>query len=1188
MQKEKELKHFLTPKINISTIKEKGEKKIVSIITPSYYADCSDLMMKGGEFYAVLDRSTNMWITDEVKLFRMIDDELYSYRDEIGKVDGFGIYRDSNGLEIKVNSVCDFTNRELIYLRTYLKNLPKNFNYKQLDDVVTYIDEKVTWSEYRSKRLKYDILKGDTKAYDEIMTTLYDEEEKTKIEWAIGSVLAKEKLVAIYGKPGSGKSTVIDLILKIFEGYTTVFVASDLASKSNQFATEYFRNNPLVAIQDDGSLERIDSPIINEIVSHKTIAINEKGVKKYSLTPKCVLFMATNDLIDIHDIGKGISRRLLDVYPSGRKLPVDKYFSLVSQLDYEIGAIAYKCLHTYRDMGLSYYLKYKPMSMIEKTNYIHQFMFDEYDKISSYQYLTRNDLYKWYKEYCEESHYLYYDKRDRFFEQIKEYFNESYDIKKIEGKTYRHVLGGFKTEMFVSDYKKETNKDDGWIDMNSSSSLFDELYLECKAQYAIEKNGRYIPKTSWDKCDTILNDIDTTKDHYVKPPEQLIVLDFDITDENGDKDIEANIKAANQYPPTYAEYSRSGKGIHLHYIYNGDIDKLKAIIGRNIECKTFTGKSALRRKLTKCNDIPISTISSGLPLKEGGKMTNSYEIQDVRHLRNLIRKALKKETNLGGTKPNIDYIQMLLQECEKQGMEYDISDLAEDIQTFAMKSTHNARYCMNIVSKMNFKSNIETQKKVISDSEKPIVFFDCEVFKNLFIICWKKYHSDEVVAMINPRPIDVENLVVSSRLIGYNNRLYDNHILYARIMGYTEYQLYLLSCTNISSTKNEGRFGEAYNLSYTDVYDFLSSGNKKSLKKWEIELKCPHVENEWPWDQEVPKELWPTIADYCKNDVISTEKVFDACKDDWQARKMLAALSGLTVNDTTNKHTTKIIVGNDKNPQFNYVYTDLSTIFPGYKYDPKGIDKSEYIENTKIVAGKSIYRGEDPGEGGYAIGFPGIYKDVALLDVASMHPHSAIRLNIFGDEYTKRFEELVEARVFIKHGDYENAGKLLNGMLKPFLNENTKPEVLANALKTAINSVYGLTSASFDNKLKDPRNVDNIVAKYGALFMINLKHEVMQRGYKVVHIKTDSIKIANADNEIIEFVNEYGKKYGYTFEHEATYDRIALVNDAVYIAHYADTDWCEDLYGYIPDKNKKKSGTWTATGTEFKIMICSN
>jgi hypothetical protein len=101
--------------------------------------------------------------------------------------------------------------------------------------------------------------------------------------------------------------------------------------------------------------------------------------------------------------------------------------------------------------------------------------------------------------------------------------------------------------------------------------------------------------------------------------------------------------------------------------------------------------------------------------------------------------------------------------------------------------------------------------------------------------------------------------------------------------------------------------------------------------------------------------------------------------------------------------------------------------------------------------------------------------------------------------------------------------------------------------------------------------------------MRTLQDEVQARGFKVAHIKTDSIKIPDATPEIIEFVMEFAAQYGYEFEHEATYNRMCLVNDAVYIAKYADSEVCKKLYGYIPGDNKKKGGQWTATGTQFQI-----
>jgi len=70
--------------------------------------------------------------------------------------------------------------------------------------------------------------------------------------------------------------------------------------------------------------------------------------------------------------------------------------------------------------------------------------------------------------------------------------------------------------------------------------------------------------------------------------------------------------------------------------------------------------------------------------------------------------------------------------------------------------------------------------------------------------------------------------------------------------------------------------------------------------------------------------------------------------------------------------------------------------------------------------------------------------------------------------------------------------------------------------------------------------------------MVDLKEAVQEQGFIVAHIKTDSIKIPDATPEIIKDIIDFGKKYGYTFEHEETYDKFCLVNDAVYIAKAGD------------------------------------
>ena len=512
----------------------------------------------------------------------------------------------------------------------------------------------------------------------------------------------------------------------------------------------------------------------------------------------------------------------------------------------------------------------------------------------------------------------------------------------------------------------------------------------------------------------------------------------------------------------------------------------------------------------------------------------------------------------------MDFIYKILEDAYESGLTYDVTDLKNAVVAFAAGSTHQSGYCLKVVSAMHFKSKDDREN---SDEEAPIIFYDVEVFPNLFLINYKtEGEGKECTRLINPTPAQIEGLI-KYRLVGFNCRRYDNHILYARLVGYTNEQLFHLSQNIISGQKN-CFFGEAYNLSYTDVYDFCSK--KQSLKKWEIELGIHHQELGLPWDQPVDESLWTKVAEYCDNDVFATEAVWNARQADFTARQILADVAGMTVNDTTNSLTTRIIFGQNRKPQdqFNYrfmgcdegphdehepiIYTRFDNkgrpLFPGYSYE-NGISK---------------YRGEEVGEGGYVYAEPGIYHNVALLDIASMHPSSIVAEELFGKEYTKRFNDILQARIAIKHKDYDKARKMLGGALAKYLDDESAAKDLAQALKIAINSVYGLTDAKFDNPFKDPRNIDNIVAKRGALFMVNLKHEVQNRGYTVAHIKTDSIKIPDADEEIISFVMDYGKQYGYTFEHEATYDRMCLVNDAVYIAKY-------------------KDGDWTATGTQFAV-----
>ena len=1089
-----------------------------------------DLMVRGQSFYAIWDEAKGLWSTDEYDVQRLVDEDLQKHAKELSA---------KTGVTYQVKNLKSFDTQVWTIFRKFMRHISDNSH--PLDEKLVFANTEVKKSDYASKRLPYSLEDGSIDAWDELLSVLYSPEEREKIEWAIGAVISGDskkiqKFLVFYGPAGSGKSTILNIIQKLFDGYVATFDAKALGSSNNAFSTEVFRSNPLVAIQHDGDLSRIDDNTkLNSIISHEEMTMNEKYKPSYTARVNAFLFMGTNQPVKISDAKSGIIRRLIDVHPTGNKIDSDRYHILINQIDFELGAIATHCLNKYKSLGKNHYNGYRPLEMMLQTDVFYNYIEAYCDIFRSQDGASLKQAYELYKEYCAETGIEKLLPQYKFREELRNYFENFDDRITLNGSTVRSYYSGFKD---IDNSKKQEDVKPYLIEFFDQKSKFDIIYSNQPAQYA-KPVGAGGPVKKWANNKSILSDLDTSQLHYVKIPEHHIVIDFDLVDDSGEKDFLKNLEEASKWPPTYSELSKSGAGIHLHYFYTGDVQELASEYDVGVEVKTLLGDASLRRKLSQCNNLDISTISSGLPKKEKS-MLDTKSIQSEKGLRELIARNLRKEIH-PGTKPSVDFIYKILEEAYVAGMSYDVRDLRPQILAFAAKSTNQAQICIKTVQKMCFVS--KDGMPILSDNvDKPIVFFDVEVYPNLFVVCWKTADSPNVIRMVNPEPSEIEPLF-NTRLVGFNNRRYDNHILYARFLGYPVEDLYKLS-QKIINNNDHALFGEAYNLSYADIYDF--SSKKQSLKKFEIELGIHHMELDIPWDEPVDKEKWNQVVEYCVNDVVATEAVFNSRKQDFIAREILAELSGLSVNHTTQNHTSKIIFGDDKHPQEKFIYTDLSKEFPGYHFDGK----------------ESTYRGEITGEGGYVYAEPGMYENVALLDVASMHPTSIEVLNLFGP-YTERFAELKQARLAIKHKKYDEAAKMLGGKLGKFLDGDEAAAVeLSYALKIVINIVYGLTSARFPNAFRDNRNVDNIVAKRGALFMIDLKHEVQKRGFIVAHIKTDSIKIPEATQEIIDFVFEFGKKYGYDFEHENTYDKFCLVNDAVYIARSGDK--------------------WTAVGAQFQ------
>ena len=301
-------------------IKERMTKSGVIEIYPDFKVCRSkDLMVRGKSFYAIWDDKKQMWSTDEYDVQRIVDKDLWDYREKVlARTDG----------SVVLKLMGDFSSRTWVEFRNYVSHISDNAH--QLDENLTFLNTDVKKKDYVSKRLNYSLEKGSIEAYDEMIGTLYEPEERAKIEWAIGAIIAGDakniqKFIVLYGDPGTGKGTILQIIQMLFDGYYTTFDAKALTTSSNAFSTEVFKSNPLVGIQHDADLSRIDDNTkLNSIVSHEPMTINEKHKPSYTSIINCFLFIGSNEPVKITNGKSGNIRRLIDVNPSGNKVPIKR------------------------------------------------------------------------------------------------------------------------------------------------------------------------------------------------------------------------------------------------------------------------------------------------------------------------------------------------------------------------------------------------------------------------------------------------------------------------------------------------------------------------------------------------------------------------------------------------------------------------------------------------------------------------------------------------------------------------------------------------------------------------------------------------------------------------------------------------------------------------------------------------
>ena len=460
-------------------IKERALKSGTTEVRPAWRVHrFKDLMVRGKSFYAVYNPETHFWSTEEYDLTRIVDaDVARHFKETSERVEG----------SVWARYLGDYDSKTYSDYKAWMSKLPDV--YHPLDSRILFADQTPRREDYATRTLTYSLSDDPCPAYEELMSTLYDPEEREKLEWGIGSVFTGDskwiqKFFVLYGSAGSGKSTVLNLISRLLDDHIGKFDAAALGRPSDQFALEPFKSNPRVAIQHDGNLSKIaDNSRLNSLISHEPMVMNEKGKSLYEFKSEAMLFVGTNLPVRITDSKSGLTRRLIDVEPSGRKLDIHRYNDIMSRIEDERGSIVRHCIEVYKTKGSSYYDDYKPIGMMSKTNPIFNFLDFYQEELDDGDGVPLKRIYEMYKEYSQTYSDGYLYPMYKFKDEIRDYFEEFHDRLMIDGAYRRKVYKRLLKSKFSQGEKTESPIQD-WTEMKEQPSYLDELYKERPAQYA--------------------------------------------------------------------------------------------------------------------------------------------------------------------------------------------------------------------------------------------------------------------------------------------------------------------------------------------------------------------------------------------------------------------------------------------------------------------------------------------------------------------------------------------------------------------------------------------------------------------------------------------------------------------------------------------------------------------------------
>lgn len=420
----------------------------------------------------------------------------------------------------------------------------------------------------------------------------------------------------------------------------------------------------------------------------------------------------------------------------------------------------------------------------------------------------------------------------------------------------------------------------------------------------------------------------------------------------------------------------------------------------------------------------------------------------------------------------------------------------------------------------------------------PTTIFDIEVTAYDWLVTFKEVRTGKYFDVWNDNELVRQYIKDNNTILcGFNNKHYDNYILKAILMGFSNAEVKAVNDAIIGG-KNGWELPQLSNAKiYFDSMDLMDDMQAGiSLKYIEGSLGQRIVESDIDFDIDRPltdKEQ-EIMQQYCHTDVNSTELLFTLRQGYLENKVNLGLAKGInptrSLYMTNAKLTAAYLDATPKkfNDRRNYVYPDnlLKEYIPQevFEFFNRLFDKNLTDDE---VFGKSldIMVGECP----VTIGFGGIHgaepnyteesNDVRTIrnkDVASYYPHLMTLYNYTSRTmpnaqiYSDTLKERVKAK---KSGDKSRA----------------------NALKLVLNTTYGATLDKY-NALYDPLKGMSVCIT-GQLFLLELAVHLLDTvpGLKVIQLNTDGIMVSfphEYEHLWQEITSEWESRTGFTLEED--------------------------------------------------------